>query len=85
MRNEESGRWEEHKLQFGALGICGDDIEANEKLTPGKLQGLGSIRIKLFRAFAKEGKSIWDGKKPFIFDELPETIMKGKELKTNVK
>ena len=57
------------------------------KITPDDMRAIGSIRLALYRAIAIEMDipEYDDGERAFIPDELPEKLLKGLNVKNNVK
>ena len=65
---------------------------AEEVLEPAELShldvsGIGSIRVVFFRAdrLLRDRHVIPKSEKPKAVDELPENVLKGRDIKTNTK
>ena len=56
-------------------------------MTPGQAKTLGQIKIEVFRAkqIRRGTPYIDEGILPRVYDEIAEKVMKGRDLKTNVK
>ena len=64
-----------------------DRIHDPSKIRPEDIRAIGSIRVTLYRATAvrKDVPIYFQGKRGFIPDELPEELLKGLDVKNNVK
>jgi len=83
---DDSGRWTRANFTFGALGI--EESEASkDKMLLDKLNKLGRITMKIYRAQAKQRTDpyLCDGTLPEVLDSVPEKMMKGRHIKNNVR
>lgn len=85
LKNTTTGKWNWHPFVFGALEM--NDSVPEASLEPGKLENLGSIRVKVYRAMPKELAlpQVWNGKRPEALDKVSEKSLKGKAIENNVK
>ena len=58
-----------------------------EDFSPSKIDLLGSLRVIVYRAKSqkRDEPHMFNGAKPKVVDELPERLLKGREMKNNVR
>ncbi|KIW27046.1 uncharacterized protein PV07_06826 [Cladophialophora immunda] len=86
MRDEATGNWFTYALEFGDLNIK-EDPSLLKGSFPSDIDSLGSLRVTVFRAnrFKREDPYIYRAGLTKPLDEIPETALKGRDIKNNVK
>ncbi|EXJ80328.1 hypothetical protein A1O1_08472 [Capronia coronata CBS 617.96] len=83
-KDEDTGLWHMYDRVFGAFGT-NDETTVPAHLENCDVDSLGTIRVTVFRLRWESDLSPKDWKIPETVDELPEKMLKGKQLKNMVK
>ncbi|KAK5457984.1 hypothetical protein LTS15_004063 [Exophiala xenobiotica] len=85
-KDESTGTWHNYEFEFGALGV-GEESPLPADLSPSEIDLLGSLRFTVYRGKPQKFDKpyVFDEEIPKIVTELPERLLKGKEIKNNVQ
>ncbi|KAK5326754.1 hypothetical protein LTR93_003617 [Exophiala xenobiotica] len=85
-KDESTGTWHNYEFEFGALGV-GEESPLPADLSPSEIDLLGSLRLTVYRGKPQklDKPCVFDEEMPKIVTELPERLLKGKEIKNNMQ
>ncbi|KAK5271219.1 hypothetical protein LTR96_003043 [Exophiala xenobiotica] len=85
-KDESPGTWHNYEFEFGALGV-GEESPLPADLSPSEIDLLGSLLLTVYRGKPQklDKPYVFDEEMPKIVTELPERLLKGKEIKNNMQ
>ncbi|KAJ9500418.1 hypothetical protein H2202_004213 [Exophiala xenobiotica] len=94
-KDESTGTWHNYEFEFGALGVGElikpfmqrEETPLPADLSPSGIDLLGSLRFTVYRGKPQKFDKpyVFDEEMPKIVTELPERLLKGKEIKNNMQ